>query len=222
MCRRPYYVKEQGIYAPCGQCEYCLNRRIQDWTLRMMHQYEKSGSASFITLTYRNEDLPPHFSLRKKDLQKYFKRVRKHLENTKIKYYACGEYGSETKRPHYHCIMFGITPQEYKTLDEKWNVWPYGHTFLGATVEAECCAYTAKYVTKIIRSKDHNYAPRERPFQLQSQGLGKEWCDANADEIKKNSILNRMATRKEYPDITKKELELSRKTFIQMGLFSEI
>jgi len=200
MCKQPFYNKEMQIYCPCGQCEFCLRKRIQDWTLRMMHQYESSGKAAFITLTYRNEDLPKNFSLQKADLQKYFKRVRKHYDQ-KIKYFACGEYGSMTNRPHYHTIIFNIDPQAYTLLDERHNLWPLGHSFVGHSVEAEACAYTAKYVTKIIRSKGHSYAPRERPFQLQSQGLGRDWCELFGDEIKKNFTLSRTDIKNESPDI---------------------
>lgn len=153
----------------------------------MMHEHEAhQGRATFITLTYANDYLPENFSLDKVALQLYFKRVRKHYMQQKIKYYACGEYGEKTNRPHYHIIMFGIAPNDYERLDIKHNFWPYGHTHLGHSVEAEACAYVAKYVTKMIRSKQYSYAPRERPFQLQSQGLGKRYAQRYAQDIKKN------------------------------------
>ena len=211
MCRAPYYNKEQGCYCPCGQCEYCLGKRIQNWTVRMMHQYETSGRASFVTLTYRNEDLPQYNSLVKDDLQKYFKRVRYHYEKP-VKYYACGEYGEETSRPHYHCIIFGIDPPEYNLLNERENLWSFGHTFVGSSVAAESCAYVAKYVTKMIRGKGIDWSPRQKPFQLQSQGLGKDWCDTHADELKKNSTSHKTDIRKECLGIIRNALESTRTT----------
>lgn len=187
MCKRPFYNKEQGIYCPCGQCEFCLKKRIQDWTLRMMHQYEISKKAVFLTLTYSNENLPSNFSLRKVDFQKFMKRLRRHLD-VKIKYYGVGEYGEKTNRPHYHCIIFGLDPTDCEHNLVRLGTWSFGLYHIGRSVEAEACAYVAKYVTKIIRSKEFSYAPREKPFQLVSQGLGKEWCDEHADSIKKNCI----------------------------------
>ena len=46
-------------------------------------------------------------TLVEEDMQKFIKRVRKHFPNKEIKYFYCGEYGSETLRPHYHMIIFG-------------------------------------------------------------------------------------------------------------------
>lgn len=87
----------------------------------------------FITLTYRDEQLPPGASLRHGDFQKFIKRLRQTIFrnerkskpeptkgtplcpsgttekrfNKKLKYYMCGEYGARTKRPHYHACIFG-------------------------------------------------------------------------------------------------------------------
>lgn len=152
-----------------------------------MHEHENfHGKASFITLTYRNEDLPEHFSLRKTDFQKYMKRFRKHWTG-KVKYYACGEYGENRNRPHYHVIIFGIDPEEYKLLQERRNIWPFGTTHIGHCVQAEACAYVAKYVQKMDRTKGADWTPRERPFSLQSKALGASYAQRYAQEIKKNS-----------------------------------
>jgi len=47
-------------------------------------------------------------TLKKTDIQKFFKRLRKcHGKKHKsIKYYAVGEYGGQTLRPHYHIVIF--------------------------------------------------------------------------------------------------------------------
>ena len=43
--------------------------------------------------------------LSKTDLQKFFKRLRKSY-GKKVRYFACGEYGPEHFRPHYHVLFF--------------------------------------------------------------------------------------------------------------------
>lgn len=40
-----------------------------------------------------------------KDLQDFFKRLRYNLNGQKFIYFACGEYGDTTKRPHYHVVI---------------------------------------------------------------------------------------------------------------------
>jgi hypothetical protein len=64
-------------------------------------------------LTYDDEHLPPNNSLLKKDLQKFFYKLRQKIKPIKIRYFAVGEYGSnKTKRPHYHIILFGYVPKD--------------------------------------------------------------------------------------------------------------
>jgi hypothetical protein len=109
----------------------------------------------------------------KTDLQKFFKRLRRDLESDKrnIKYFACGEYGPETQRPHYHAIVFGLNCIQDKKLVE--DNWPFGFIKVG-TVTYESCRYTAQYVQKKIIGVEQLdfYKDREVPFQIQSQGLG--------------------------------------------------
>ena len=59
-------------------------------------------------------------SLRKRDFQLFMKRLRKKYSDDRIRFYACGEYGSETFRPHYHAILFGLHLDDlelYKSKD---------------------------------------------------------------------------------------------------------
>ena len=69
------------------------------------------------------------FSLLRSDFQKFMKRLRKHAKSTKIKYYACGEYGTNyTERPHYHAIVFNL-PRPFDKYITK--AWKYGHIHVG-------------------------------------------------------------------------------------------
>lgn len=73
----------------------------------------------------------PYFAvLSKEDLQKFFKRLRFSLRkdfDAEIRYFACGEYGPDTFRPHYHIIL---SFDEYKLLtvleDYVSKCWQYG------------------------------------------------------------------------------------------------
>jgi len=59
----------------------------------------------------RTDETPAHAdSLIKRDVQLFVKRLRKDQDArglAKIRYYLVGEYGDQTKRPHYHAAIFG-------------------------------------------------------------------------------------------------------------------
>ena len=123
-CISPYRDKEGNEFA-CGQCMPCRVKRTMEWTMRLCHErntyIEKLQKVMFVTLTYKDEFLPPNkrpenpkneglYSLEPRDLQLFMKRLRFELskEDRKIRFYACGEYGERTARPHYHIIIFGM------------------------------------------------------------------------------------------------------------------
>ena len=136
-CKRPFYLNERALLVPCGKCTYCRIARRREWTLRILHELQYWNDACFITLTYADENLPiqpvrpVHFpvsaSLSKGDFQKFFKRLRKRLDR-KLRYYGCGEYGEQTGRPHYHGIVFGVSPMEEKEIEYAWSL---GHVDVG-------------------------------------------------------------------------------------------
>ncbi len=139
---------------PCGKCVKCLQRRQNAWAFRLHKQSQISTSACFITLTYKDSPITPNGrqSLKKKDYQNFIKRLRKKLQydNTisskqSLKYYACGEYGTQTKRPHYHAIMFNL-PQSYiQDISTLTSLWGHGHVDIAPSTGA-----TIRYVTKYI------------------------------------------------------------------------
>lgn len=113
------------IAVPCGSCIICRKRKASALATRAIMETESCGSAPlFITLTYNNEHLPKnehsYETLRKSDLQLFFKRLRSLLDNQNIshslRYLACGEYGSHTKRPHYHLLLWGFPLSHFKDI----------------------------------------------------------------------------------------------------------
>ena len=65
----------------------------------------------FVTLTYDDNQVPMNDNadliLYKPDLQNFLKRLRKRKDGERIRYFAVGEYGTQSGRPHYHLCLFG-------------------------------------------------------------------------------------------------------------------
>jgi len=134
-------------------------------------------------------------TLDKTDLQRFFKRFRKEIQ-TPIKYFACGEYGEQSHRPHYHIILLGyevplhdlyydpiLKGMTSKTIQKLWTA---GHNVVGA-VERDSIQYTVGYITKKLYGDQaeelFDNTNRQRPFQLQSQGIGLEYAKKNIKKL---------------------------------------
>lgn len=172
-------VKQMAV--PCGKCAACRIAKKREWTIRLLHEGICWNEKCFVTLTYRPSDLPDDEGLHKRDLQLFFKRLRKRLNGRFLRYFACGEYGDRFNRPHYHAIIYGVS---VKDRDEIELAWPYGF------VEVENVSlYRYQYVTGYVQKKlsgdyaKKEYGDRQPPFQLQSKGLGLEFFEDNKDEI---------------------------------------
>ena len=132
-------------------------------------------------MTYDDEHVPD--SLSKRELQLFWKRIRKSIFPRKIKYFACGEYGDTYGRPHYHAIVFGLDWSDEKIILECWN---RGFIKIGG-VTRKSCAYVTDYCLKKYdkrRNKElyEDYG-QEAPFQLCSQGLGLGFAIANRQQL---------------------------------------
>lgn len=157
---------------PCGLCPKCLKRHLESWAFRLIKEYEKSTSATMITLQYDDEHLPKNKYLKKKDCQEFFQRLRNAIPNSGIKYYLTGEYGSEdfTERPHYHLIIFNLPQQYIQDWDLIKNLWQNGYCYQ-TKVEMGTIKYTLKYLMK--PKKEINKRPKEfREFSLMSKKMG--------------------------------------------------
>jgi hypothetical protein len=176
-CMTPFAVKKkipasQGEVwqdVPCGKCPNCYANRVSMWSFRLMQQEKISSSAHFITLTYDTTNVPissrGFLNLSKRDLQLFFKRLRKtHSKDVTIKYYAVGEYGGKTKRPHYHLILFNA---DVSLINGAWNL---GDFHVGDVTGASI-GYTLKYISKKWRPA-HANDDRQPQFALMSKGLG--------------------------------------------------
>ena len=202
---------------PCGKCIACRLKYSKEWANRCMLELQYHDSAYFLTLTYNDEHVPvsmtddgaASYTLVKRELQLFFKRLRKAFPNDNIRYYACGEYGDKTFRPHYHVIVYGlhlddllfykssVLKNSYYTSEKLQRVWsdsggngkrspsPLGHVIVGS-VSWESCAYTARYVMKKLKGDDavlYEQLGIERPFVLMSRkpGIGHDYYDDHPD-----------------------------------------
>jgi hypothetical protein len=163
----------------CGRCAPCLRKKQIDWCFRLQKELNSSSSACFLTLTYNDKNIPISeggYSLLRSDFQKFMKRLRKHAnQKQKIKYYACGEYGDKTERPHYHAIVFNL-PRPFDKYIKK--AWKLGHIHIG-TVTEKSIMYTTKYALKGLKRKkpfEYDEDGREPQFQLMSNGLGEVYA----------------------------------------------
>lgn len=108
--KRPLYM-----VVPCGKCALCRNRKSSAFAARCVAELaESKGTPLFVTFTYSPEYYPAS-GLNRLDMQMFFKRLRQRLDyygfanaENPLRYTYVGEYGSHTKRAHYHAIIFNF------------------------------------------------------------------------------------------------------------------
>lgn len=138
-----------------------------------------SSMSFFVTYTYDPEHLmfcsKGRPTLYPSHLTNYWKLLRKKFKG-KISYYACGEYGSNRQRPHYHAIVFiedyNILPMH--ALQHLQTEWKHGDVFVG-TVTGESVAYVLKYLSKKPSVPQYAGDKRVPEFQRVSKGMGAEY-----------------------------------------------
>lgn len=181
-----------------------------------MHEAQQHEHNAFITLTYDDAHLPELGSLQPADLQKFWKRLRK--TGARIRYFACGEYGSKQNRPHYHAAIFG---EDFSTDRVKWKernghlcyrseqlekLWDKGQSEIGQ-LTFDSAAYIARYVTKKItgqkaiahyavcdKTTGEYFGDREPEYAVMSRrpGVGRTWFDQfHADVYPSDEVITR-------------------------------
>lgn len=185
--RNPHFGIKVGEFyynsVPCGRCIHCLQRKSREWIFRIKEELKSAVSAYFVTLTYADENLPivgfksdqiPNLS--KQDLRDYIRSLRKQQakqgDKTTIRYFACGEYGTLTRRPHYHIILLN----SYQKLIQ--DTWIKGTVHVG-TVTSDSIAYNTKYLLKENASWEDQMTKEipgwQRSFSAMSKGIGKNY-----------------------------------------------
>lgn len=201
------------IHIRCGMCIGCKADHARDWSIRCYHEAQSHNRNCFLTLTYDQAHLPPHGSLQKTDLQRFWRYLRK--RGIYFRYFACGEYGEKKGRPHYHAVMFGYRPEE-KTLR---RLSKKGHPQYVSKIFSECwihgevtwsefdpsaASYVASYTADKLKSfaastpdpetglrayeimdRDGVIWNLQPEFQLQSlkPAIGLRWLERNWREV---------------------------------------
>lgn len=168
-CRKNAIFDRTVLEVPCGQCKQCIDRRRNDYFIRMYFEYLdcqlKGGYAYFLTLTYRNSDinrLPSgEFCYRHDDVKNYLKLIRSHFlrdynidVSGSLRYFCCSEFGEQRHRPHYHIVFYCSKDVPARVLQYlSRSLWSHGFTkpgkFNGGIVnDISAFSYVSKYCTK--------------------------------------------------------------------------
>lgn len=190
------------------------------WAQRCTHEASRWATNSFLTLTYDDEHLPTYEEtspnghrsqvaiLQPADLQKFLKRLRiladrdhdavRRDTNAGLKFFACGEYGETTGRPHYHALIFnGGFPDQRRAGRDLYEseilnkLWGHGGARIGDVTPASA-AYIAQYNIKKQGQgdADPDGVWRPAPFLRMSTrpAIGLDWARTYATDLIKGYI----------------------------------
>lgn len=196
------------LVLPCGQCIGCKIERSRQWAVRIMHECQMHDRSSFITLTY-GEDYLPKFglaSLEYSHFQKFMKRLR--WKVGPVRFFMCGEYGSQFWRPHFHACLFGVS------FDDRYpwrksgagfdlyrsplleSLWDFGNAEIGE-LSFESAQYVAGYCMKKVtgvKAEEHycktdpitgeilQLTPEFARMSLKP-GIGAKWFEAFSSDV---------------------------------------
>jgi hypothetical protein len=125
-------------------------------------------------------------TLNKKHVQDFMKRLRGKLSE-KLKYYAVGEYGEKTQRPHYHMLIFGLNKSGRRLEKYLYDKWTYGQIDIGS-VNAASIRYITNYMVQKAQYKNPFI---QNPFSLMSKGIGKQYLEKQVHIDKHHNDLER-------------------------------
>ncbi|AXH77415.1 MAG: replication initiator protein [Microviridae sp.] len=203
------------LVLPCGKCVGCRLERARQWGIRVMHEASQYEANCFVTLTYDDAHLPFRNSLDYRDFQLFVRRLRK-CRDYSVRYFACGEYGGELGRPHYHAALFN---EGFLNDRKPWRVTPGGHkVFRSATLDrlwgkgfaeigslnVSSARYIARYALKKVTgdlAPDHYrrvtedgevyYLAPELLHMSLKPGIGSRWFDryAGSDVLHRDGVV---------------------------------
>lgn len=143
-------------FIPCGHCKDCDEVYQASWSFRLRVELEKLSlqgwKIAFCTLTYKDlclPHLPPSVfkelikyksvqCFSRSDATSFIHALRSFLwreynleGEMRLRYFLCSEFGSDTKRSHYHlCLAFPPFVDARKVFDKIHRLWePKGHVF---------------------------------------------------------------------------------------------
>lgn len=201
LCKQPFQKIRSGIVNPiqvkgdqylkdvtpfaCGQCLHCRINQSRIWQTRLLIEANYSEDSTFMTLTYDDDNVPVDYHLNKTDLTLFLKRYRKRLGH-KIRYFAIGEYGDQTWRPHYHLAIFSEKKIErcIRNCEDQRKrgfctndcipalAWNKGNISVTPTLNMELAGYITGYIKK--KATKERLINRPNEFQTSSRGRRKD------------------------------------------------
>ena len=200
------------VQIPCGCCRECLTEISRQWSFRILKEAEQYKENYFITFTYDEDSIPKNKMLDPNAISKFNKKLKTYLNrnnlNSDFRFYAVGEYGSQTARPHYHVIYFNLdipdlkfellTPEKNMVFSSKFLTDTWGQGFVTIeTLDVGSACYVARYCDKKRR-----LTPDEKK-KLEEKGIVPEF--------------SRMSNR---PGIGANYLEIASERFVQ-GIYQD-
>lgn len=165
ICSKPIH-NAAGQAFGCGQCLACRINRRRVWSTRIMVEAAQYQKNCFATLTYADDS---QYTLDPDHLRLFLNRLREHYArkyNDRLRFFAVGEYGETSWRPHYHAALFNFPTCRWgqswydktrltccDTCELVRSIWGHGHIYLG-TLEADSAQYVAGYILKKMTGKD--------------------------------------------------------------------
>lgn len=205
----------------CGWCIGCRVTRARDWSIRIMHEAKFHEENCFLTLTYDDKNIPGECddctkshgagSLCMYDWQCFAKRFRKRFG--KFRYYAVGEYGEQTSRPHYHVCLFGHSFGSDRKLWKRTSqghslyvsraleqVWKKGYCPFGE-LTWESAAYVSGYIIDKLHGAEAEraYGRRLPEFATMSRrpGIGANWYEKWRGQVQpRDQVIHNSTPRK--------------------------
>jgi len=214
LCKYPSKFKNVSDRAafPCGQCMPCRLNKRRIWSHRIMLEALLHEQNSFLTLTYHDENLPADGSVDPEEHRLFIMRFRNTYRRKfgkELRFYAVGEYGEKTMRPHYHYALFGYPHCMYRGAtytNQKFqpcqcpsckfvsDIWGKGHILLGELTQ-DSAQYIAGYVTKKLTSDKTSFQQmvlegRHPEFARQSRnpGIARDIVPLIATQLTKHNI----------------------------------
>lgn len=222
MCTNPIKInvkKETGIEEitiKCGKCPTCQREKASEWAIKLINEAKYHKKACFITLTFDNKILLDRnskahkyganasfvFNINnsKEYFKKFIKRLRKHYKDKAITFFHVGEYGEKTKRPHHHCIIYGINFEEDRREIEKsksgktqyfsktlFDLWACGRISV-QDLNTSNTIYICQYSLKKFKNNIHNKKYRPIMSFSNRSKYNVKWCRRNYEQIAKGYL----------------------------------
>lgn len=182
-------IPNSHIVFDCGKCLTCRKKKAYELASRCVLHASLYQNNCFLTLTYDEKKEGYHNEFDYTEIQKFKKRLRRHLEPKRIEIFNVHEYGKNGKK-HWHLVVFNhdFADKEIHTVHNGTNLytseilaklWPHGFNTIG-DVSAASAMYTAQYMEKDF--KNRNVGTKKKSHSKHS-GIGKPYFLKNYRQL---------------------------------------